>query len=125
MGAGRSLTIAGYELQGGLLYVGKELGRQDSAGVENCLINPSLSVVDPRGTTPEVPYYPSYSALEPRARGGYLQWLASGRSHPDADIGYVFLYFYGLERRLMLDQAMDEYGVLVAKECRSRWSPYH
>ncbi|WP_395715134.1 TerB N-terminal domain-containing protein [Reyranella sp.] len=115
VGAGRSLTIAGYELRGGLLYVGKELRRHDSAGVENCLINPSLSVVDPTGTTPEVPYYPSYSALEARARGGYLQWLASGRSHPDADIGYVFLYFYGLERRLMLDQAMDEYGVLVAE----------
>lgn len=118
--AGKSLTIAGYELQGGLLYVGKELDRQDGGGVDNCLINPTLSVSDPRGLAPSVPYYPSYSALEPHARGGYLQWLASGRSSPDANIGHVFLYFYGLERRLLLDQAADEHDLLVAEVERLR-----
>ena len=116
----RSLTIAGYELRGGLLYVGKELDRQDGGGVDNCLINPALSVSDPRGLAPNVPYYPSYSALEPLARGGYLQWLASGRSSPDANIGHVFLYFYGLERRLLLDQAADEHGLLVVEVERLR-----
>jgi hypothetical protein len=83
-------------------------------------INPTLSVSDPRGLVPNVPYYPSYSALEPHARGGYLQWLASGRSDPDANIGHVFLYFYGLERRLLLDQAADEHGLLVAEVERLR-----
>lgn len=116
----RSLTIAGYELRGGLLYVGKVLDRQDGGGVDNCLINPTLSVSDPRGLAPSVPYYPSYSALEPHARGGYLQWLASGRSSPDANIGHVFLYFYGLERRLLLDQAADEHDLLVAEVERLR-----
>lgn len=118
--AGKSLTIAGYELQGGLLYVGKELDRQDGGGVDNCLINPTLPVSDPRGLAPSVPYYPSYSSLEPHARGGYLQWLASGRSSPDANIGHVFLYFYGLERRLLLDQVADEHGLLVAEVERLR-----
>lgn len=118
--AGKSLTIAGYELQGGLLYVGKELDRQDGGGIDNCLINPTLRVSDPRGSAPNVPYYPSYGQLEPHARGGYLQWLASGRSNPDANIGFVFLYFYGLERRLMLDQAADEHGLIVAEVERLR-----
>jgi len=115
VGAGRSLTIAGYELRGGLIYVGKELARQSSTGVENCLIDPSLPVVGLGSVPADVPYYPSYRALDPRARGGYLQWLADGRSNPDADIGYVFLYFYGLERRLILDGAIDEHDLLVAE----------
>jgi hypothetical protein len=78
----------------GLLYVGNQLDRQDGGGVDNCLINPALSVSDPRGLEPSVPYCPSYSALDPHARGGYLQWLPSARSNPDANIGHVFLYFY-------------------------------
>jgi len=49
-----------------------------------------------------------------------LQWLASGRSNPDANIGHVFLYFYGLERRLLLDQAADEHDLLVAEVERLR-----
>lgn len=113
--AGRSLTIAGYELRGGLLYVGKELNRQNSTGVENCLIDPSLPVEEPGPMPPDVPYYPSYRALEPRARGGYLHWLADGRGNPDAEIGYVFLYFYGLERRLILDGSLDEHDSLIAE----------
>ena len=113
--AGRSLTIAGYELRGGLLYVGKELYRQNSTEVENCLIDPSLPVGVPGPMPADIPYYPSYRALEPRARGGYLKWLADGCGNPDAEIGYVFLYFYGLERRLILDGSLDEHDSLVAE----------
>ncbi|MDR1658434.1 MAG: TerB N-terminal domain-containing protein [Deltaproteobacteria bacterium] len=35
--------------------------------------------------------------------GGYLKWLATGRSDPKANIKYVYLFFYGLERRLFFD----------------------
>src|SRR6185437_13613682 len=31
------------------------------------------------------------------------QWLSSGRKDPTADVGLVFLYFYGLERRALAD----------------------
>ena len=48
-------------------------------------------------------YWPSYDAISPECRSAYLSWLASGRSDPTADIGYVFLYFYGLERRAIMD----------------------
>jgi uncharacterized tellurite resistance protein B-like protein len=48
-------------------------------------------------------YWPSYSNIEPGCRAAYLQWLADGRHAPNACIGYVFLYFYGLERRLLVD----------------------
>ncbi len=46
-------------------------------------------------------YWPSYSALSPQSRAGYLRWLFDGCRRPEAPVGFVFLYFYGLERRLL------------------------
>jgi len=48
-------------------------------------------------------YWPSYQFISPEARAGYLAWLAGGRSDPSVYIGFVFLYFYGLERRALID----------------------
>ena len=52
-------------------------------------------------------YWPSYDEITPEARAAYLQWLGTGRSHPSACIGYVFLFFYGIERRVLVDIAND------------------
>jgi len=46
-------------------------------------------------------YWPSYSKISPQSRAAYLRWLADGRRTPGTYIGYVFLYFYGLERRVV------------------------
>src|SRR5690606_24013446 len=51
----------------------------------------------------EMDYWPSYSKVTPSARAGYLKWLQGGRRDPDAYIGYVFLFFYGIERRVLHD----------------------
>ena len=48
-------------------------------------------------------YWPSYSSIVPQCRTVYLEWLAAGKNDPGAYIGYVFLYFYGLERRALAD----------------------
>jgi len=48
-------------------------------------------------------YWPCYSQISPAHRAGYLDWLAGARKDPEAHIGYVFLFFYGLERRLLAD----------------------
>ena len=50
-------------------------------------------------------YWPNYSTIEARSRGTYLDWLSSGRSDKRYNVGYVFLYFYGLERRVFVDKA--------------------
>ena len=39
------------------------------------------------------------------SRAAYLEWLSKGRRNPNTPIGYVFLYFYGLERRILVDCA--------------------
>ena len=41
------------------------------------------------------------NALSKGCRGAYLDWLASERSAINTPIGYVFIYFYGLERRVI------------------------
>lgn len=119
---GRSVTIAGHLIVDGMVYVGSRLARQDGYGQDNCLIDPDLPVAE-KGPNIEgagVSYYPSYTRLDPASRLAYLEWLASGKRDPDAYVGYVFLYFYGLERRLMLDGAGDEREALIGEVERLR-----
>lgn len=103
---GEATEIQGYDVEGGMLYVGSELasvqGYTDPAG---CLVDPTLETdaqnLDPSGR--RMSYWPSYSQIDPGCRATYLEWLEEGRRHPRYDIGYVFLFFYGLERRVFFD----------------------
>ena len=103
---GSGIVIAGYRLPGGMIYVGEGLPPLNGArDVEPALINPRLPVDrdHPNRSGQGVPYWPSYSALTPADRAAYLEWLAGGRSDPQAYVGYVFLFLYGIERRLLGD----------------------
>lgn len=108
---GKSTTIAGIKIDHGMLYVGSGLKSQSYyGGEENCLINPRLKVAKSISNYGEagMSYWPSYSNISPQNRYQYLVWLADGAKDPNIDIGYVFLYFYGLERRLFLDQSEED-----------------
>ena len=50
------------------------------------------------GDVPWPTYYPSYMQLEPDQRWIYLNWLKN--VDDDINIGYVFIFYYGLERHL-------------------------
>ncbi|MCW5631931.1 MAG: TerB N-terminal domain-containing protein [Rubrivivax sp.] len=106
--AGDSFIVAGLTIPGGLVYLGTSLPTPTGAN-DPCLIDPSKSVATHGDYTErQMGYWPSYSDIPATARRAYLNWLVSGRSDPAADIGYVFLYFYGLERRGILDAAKDD-----------------
>lgn len=103
---GGSAQVAGFELTGGLLYVGSNLAAADSTWlVEASLIDPALPVAPsvPRDTGERTPYWVRYDYLEPVQRRRYLDWLARGRSDAGVAVAYAFLYFYGLERRYLAD----------------------
>lgn len=104
---GNSVTVQGYPISGGMLYVGKDLKGPDGYRTECALINPDLKVDNPNNDfhIRRLNYWPSYSEASPDARASYLNWLSEGKKDPAADIGYVFLYFYGLERRLLYDNS--------------------
>ena len=70
-----------------------------------------LPVRAPRdmASVPHPPYYPSYAGLSPEQKWAYLSWLKDVRQ--PIYIGYVFIYYYGLERHLLLgdyDSAFEE-----------------
>ncbi len=86
-------------------------GRRDHSRID-----PSLPVSprgDPAGDT--LSYWPSYANLDPRARWTYLDWVSRGRTDPMIPIGYVFLFFYGLEQRLLVDDERDEAEEIFAE----------
>jgi len=105
---GKDVTVAGTLISGGLVYVGTSLLTPMGAN-DPCLIDPSKSVAKHGDYTErQMGYWPSYAEISPVARRAYLNWLAGGRKDPEADIGYVFIFFYGLERRAILDAARDD-----------------
>ena len=105
---GREVSIAGRSIPGGLIYVGQRLsGGRDGTELEAALINPKLRVGNATQCgSNDMSYWPSYDSISAACRGRHLDWLAGGRRDPDVDIGFVFLFFYGLERRMLIDPSM-------------------
>jgi uncharacterized tellurite resistance protein B-like protein len=117
-----TVEIAGVRVAEGMLYVGSGLTSGSGYGVEPALIDGGLPVAwtNPDFRAEEMSYWPSYDTIPPRSRAGYLRWLEGGRRDPDIGIGHVFLYFYGLERRVLVDASLDplaraEVPVLLAE----------
>jgi tellurite resistance protein len=109
IGPGTRTKVAGYAVPGGMLYVGRGL-QAPRGGTEPAQIDPTLKVAT-RGVdvaNARMGYWPSYDRISPQARGGYLTWLADGRRDPRADIGFAFLFLYGLERRALVDIPSDK-----------------
>lgn len=105
--SGESVRVADFSIPNGMVYVGGSLGEYGRP--EPSLIDPKLWVLKSYVNIQDrlMPYWPSYDSISPEARRGYLQWLAGGRTDPLADTGYVFLFFYGLERRALIDAVED------------------
>lgn len=116
---GRTAQIGPWTIPGGMIFVfGDSTKRLESN--EASLIDTQLPVA-PAGTPPaQMPYWPRYAEIDPSARAEYLGWLASGRSDPNVQLGCVFLFVYGLERRVIVDgrtsaQARAEMPTIVAE----------
>ncbi|MEE1880736.1 TerB N-terminal domain-containing protein [Pseudomonas soli] len=103
---GEAINVAGLAIPGGMLYITERATQFGQS--EPSLIDSTLRVArSPMSLTErQMPYWPSYRSITPEARRAYLQWLAGGRRQP-ADAGYVFLFFYGLERRALIDAPSD------------------
>jgi uncharacterized tellurite resistance protein B-like protein len=116
---GETLIIAGLTIPDGMYYLGDP---GDPWSAPKCVINPSANVArsNPDLGGQRMHYWPSYSCMDPNCRLAYLQWLAGGRKDPGAYVGYVFLYFYGLERRLLKDRTFGEADAIVAEVKRLR-----
>jgi TerB N-terminal domain/TerB-C domain/Tellurite resistance protein TerB len=110
---------------GGLIYVGT--APRTGNGRARGWIDPALSARaatrDPGGRN--MPYWPNYQDLSAENRATYLDWLADGRQDASYNPGYMFMYFYGLERRFLNDtpSAIDQREILAEVAClRDLWS---
>ncbi|MEQ4209394.1 TerB N-terminal domain-containing protein [Actinopolymorpha sp. B9G3] len=102
---GAHTVVGGHAIPGGMIYLGRRLPAARGGRVEPALIDPDLELAPrcPGTDGKDLGYWPSYDRIPPESRAAYLHWLADGRRAPGVPIGYVFLFFYGLERRLLHD----------------------
>ncbi len=125
IGPNQQRVVHGFRLNDGMIYQAKS--RLPWPG-EPSAIDPTLKVEEPaRGEDAKLGYYSHYSYLTPAQRGAYLEWLSQGRrdlSPGERDLGYVFLFFYGLERRILIDG--DPHPVLRKEifELLNLYSPF-
>ena len=102
--SGEKVTVAGRSING-MIYLGPASSRAGES-----FIDPNLSVAKVGGDVSGeyLDYWPRYCDLDSRQRASYLDWLAGDRSSKKYGKGYVFLYFYGLERRFFVDSPAEE-----------------
>ncbi|MEQ8820985.1 MAG: TerB N-terminal domain-containing protein [Sumerlaeia bacterium] len=108
MPSGQAVEIGGYVIPDAMVYVAG-----NRAPAEASAIDPSLQIAraPATGEAAELGYWTRYDRMTPGQRAAYLQWLAWGRRDHDPssrDFGYLFLFFYGLERRMILEGQADQ-----------------
>ena len=124
---GGLVSVKGFDIVGGMVYVGGFLTAAPGGGWSAdvpapCLINPSLEIASGRARAgAQMAYFPSYTDITPEHRQTYLTWLSTGKRDASFSPGFAFLYFYGLERRLLIDNPpAKEEALLVAEVERLR-----
>lgn len=116
---GESASVRDRDI-GGMVYVGTPPSVNTYGYRDKCraYIDPSLPVArtgdDPDGHG--MPYWPGYSDISPRCRATYLDWLAGGKADATYNPGYMFLYFYGLERRVFVEDPPEEEKRQISEE---------
>lgn len=99
-------AVQGKIIPKGLFFFGGQLESINGTRTEASLIDETLPVKHISSFTSNdstIGYWPRYNQLSEKERGIYLHWLANGRNHADTPLSYVFIYFYGLERRILVD----------------------
>lgn len=112
-GKNQLVEVKNYSISKGFVYVGERLinTKNENRPYQNndyndaTLINPTLPIIpaEPWEHGDEMSYWPNYADIPAKCKGAYLKWLSDGRIEPSTYIGYVFLFFYGLERRIFVD----------------------
>jgi uncharacterized tellurite resistance protein B-like protein len=116
VGNGQSITVQEFHIQNPLTYWSNNNNPEAS-----CIV-PALKSENPDNKNlPPLPYWPQYSGLTPAQRGKYLSWLSRGRNDDLHEIGYAFIFFYGLERRAILEKQDYDLILMEVQRLLSRY----
>ena len=110
-GRAEPLAVGGHSLPNPLTYTAEAVPPDDEA---SCIAR-SLPI-GPPAVAGMAALVPRDSRLTPGPRGTYLAWMAGGRAAPVSDQRYALLFFYGLERRALVDQT--DLALVVEEVCR-------
>ncbi len=126
---GDTVRIGRYTIRGGFFYLGCSLLCPDLGYHvdEPSLIDPELKYIRRNeGREPCIcctgSHRYGYRDLGLYEKAAYLEWLAGGRDDPEYCPGYVYIYFCGIERRLLVDNRRGRVPraefVLLVKELK-------
>jgi len=116
VGSGQFISVQGFTIQSPLTY-----WSNNNYPEASCIIAGLKAEKNVQNVLPALPYWPQYSALTPVQRGKYLSWMSRGRNDDLDEIGYAFIFFYGLERRAIIDKTDHE---IILSEVRRLLSRY-
>lgn len=100
VGSGEFINAGPCQIDDPFTYSSNGAPSQEEASCINVRLPIGTPVAEGHGA---LGYWPQYARMTPDQRANYLAWLAGGRKAELADIGYAFVYFYGLERRALVD----------------------
>jgi hypothetical protein len=105
--------IKDFNVKIGGLNINSSLGMGSIGSTEPSALYYRLPITPPYNfyDIPKLPYFPSYSGLTREQRWAYLNWLKDIDSK--IDIGYVFLFYYGLERHLISGKYEEAFKVIL------------
>jgi len=94
-------------------FIGDTVKVIDVPDVEPSTIYTKLPFRKPSlpNNTPPPSYYPTYAGLTPEQKWVYLNWLKD-ISQP-INIGFVFIYYYGLERHLLFGDFESAFNEII------------
>ncbi len=106
--SGQNVQFLDLVLKDGMIYVASEV--QKWPGEPSAIMLNAQVAKHPDHPANDLGYYPNYESISSAQRRAYLEWLASGRRDAQPDqraLGYLFLYFYGIERRICVSGDRD------------------
>jgi len=122
--AGEPVSVGSFRIDSGMFYLAD--GSSDLG--EASLINTKLPLGRPaRGDAATLGYWTDYGQISPEQRAAYLEWLALGRrdTQPaDRNFGYLFLFFYGIERRLLVDRQPEPRAIEALADMMRLYAPH-
>jgi hypothetical protein len=108
VGRGERVVVGGISIAGGLFYLG-DTSLSQPGPLDACVIDERCALAAEGSDPPEGPssFWLAYEDLTDGQRRTFLEWLASDRPGTIEHVGYLNLYLYGLERRIIVDAALN------------------
>ena len=104
LGPKSELRFQGFTIRSPLTYASKGSSAEPRTAEDPSEIDTSLPVRFDN-PSPGLQYWPWYARMDAAQRGYYIQWLATAKAAWPCNDGFAFVYYYGLERRVLVDRA--------------------